>query len=60
MYQNPTCLVQTHDGPTKEFSTTSGILQGDTLVHFLFIIVVDYALRQSVDEISDMGLMVGR
>lgn len=60
MYENPTNFVRSHDGPTKEFPTTAGILQGDTLAPFLFVIVVDYALRQSVDTIRDKGLMVGR
>lgn len=60
MYESPTSFVQSHDGPTKEFNTTAGILQGDTLAPFLFVIVVDYALRQSVDEVRDKGLMVGR
>ena len=60
MYENPISFVQSHDGRTKEFPTKAGILQGDTLAPFLFFIVVDYALRQSVDKIRDNGLMVGR
>ena len=39
-------------------SNKTGILQGDTLAPFLFIIVVDYALRMSVDEINDMGFQI--
>lgn len=60
MYENPTNFVQSRDGPTKEFPTTAGILQGDTLAPFLFVIVVDCALRQSVDTIRDKGLVVRR
>lgn len=59
MYNNPTCFVQSHDGPTNEFPTTAGILQGDTLAPFLFFIVVDYILRKSLDKISDKGFMQG-
>ena len=42
------------------FPTTAGILQGETLAPFLFVIVVDYALPQSVDKLKDQGLKVGR
>ena len=31
---------------TKEFETKTGILQGDTLAPFLFIVVMDYVLKQ--------------
>ena len=49
MYDNLSSFVQTLDGPTKEFFTTSGILQGDTLAPYLFVIVVDYLVyRQSI------------
>ena len=57
MYDNPSTFVVTSDGPTDAFKTTSGILQGDTLAPYLFIIVVDYILRQSMDKASDKGLM---
>ena len=58
MYENPSTFVATPDGPTDSFTTTTGILQGDTLAPYLFIIVVDYILRQSVDKNSDKGLMI--
>ena len=37
------------------FLINAGILQGDTLAPFLFIIVVDYVLRMSIDTISSKG-----
>lgn len=58
MYDNPTSFVQSMDGPTKEFLTTAGILQGDTLAPYLFVIVVDYILRQSLDTINHKGLTI--
>ncbi|KAJ3604648.1 hypothetical protein NHX12_029388 [Muraenolepis orangiensis] len=58
MYDNPSCFVQSTDGLTKEFLTTARILQGDTLSPFLFVIVVDYILRQSLDIIHDKGLTI--
>ena len=46
MYENPQTFVDTMDGPTDIFSTTTDILQGDTLAPYLFVIVVDYILHQ--------------
>ena len=61
MYDNPSSfVVQSMDGPTKEFLTTTRILQGDTLALFLCVIVVDYILRQSLDPIYDKGLTIKR
>ena len=57
MYDNPSTFIVTSDGPTDAFNTTYGILQGDTLAPYLFIIVVDYILRQSMDKASDKALM---
>ena len=45
MYQNPTARVLTPDGETEKFDITAGVMQGDTLAPFLFIDVLDYALR---------------
>ena len=58
MYDNPSSFVQTVDGPTKdlEFFTTTGILQGDTLAPYLFVIVFDYLLRQSIDTLKSKGI----
>ena len=43
---------------THSFSIKAGILQGDTLAPFLFIIVVDYVLRMSVDQINEKGFQI--
>ena len=56
LYTNTTSTVLSPDGETSPFSIEAGILQGDTLAPFLFIIVVDYVLRMSVDTISNNGL----
>ncbi len=40
--------MRTSDGLTAPFETTSGILQGDTLAPFLFVIVMDYVLRTAL------------
>merc|ERR1712001_37112 len=58
MYTGTSSTVLSTDGETPSFPILAGILQGDTLAPFLFIIVVDYVLRISVDSISEKGYML--
>ena len=46
LYKDSSAFVQTAEGPTDNFTTTSGVLQGDTLAPLLFIVVLDYVLRR--------------
>ena len=55
MYTDTSSTILTTDGETPSFSILAGILQGDTLAPFLFIIVVDYVMRISVDTMSENG-----
>ena len=55
LYTNTSSTILTSDGETAFSSIQEGILQGDTLAPFLFIIVVDYVLGMSVDTINDKG-----
>ena len=48
MYSNTKARVVTPDGETEQFDITAGVLQGDTLAPFLFIIVLDYAMRKAM------------
>ena len=48
MYTNTKAKVTSPDGETEMFDITAGVLQGDTLAPFLFIIVLDYALRKAI------------
>ena len=57
LYTDTSSTILTSDGGTTALSISSGILQGDTLSPFLFIIVVDYVLCMSVDTISDKGFL---
>ena len=50
MYTNTRARIQTPDGETEQFNISAGVLQGDTLAPFLFIIVLDYALRQAMAD----------
>ena len=58
LYTDTSSTILTTDGETPPFSINAGILQGDTLAPFLFIIVVDYVLRMSVDSISSKGFEI--
>ena len=48
MYKDVFAKVLTPDGETAWFQLLAGVLQGDTLAPFLFIIVLDYALRKAI------------
>ena len=47
-YQDTKAKVVTTDGDTEEFDILAGVLQGDTLAPYLFIIVLDYCLRTAI------------
>ena len=40
---------------TEYFDIVAGVLQGDTLAPYLFIICLDYELRPSIDKIRENG-----
>lgn len=48
-YSKTTAKVLSPDGETDIFEIKAGVLQGDTLAPFLFIIVLDYALRSAIE-----------
>ena len=48
LYTDTAACVRTSSGRTDEFDTTSGVLQGDTLAPYLFVIVMDYIMRTSL------------
>ena len=50
LYKDTSARIQTAHGPTDSFRTSSGVLQGDTLSPFLFIMMIDYVLRCSLSE----------
>ena len=47
LYKNTKAKVLSPDGDTDYFDIVSGVLQGDTLTPYLFIICLDYALKTS-------------
>ena len=49
MYTDTTAKVMSPDGETDLFNIQAGVLQGDTLAPYLFIIALDYAMRKAID-----------
>ena len=48
VYTGTKAKVLSPDGETELFDITAGVLQGDTLAPYLFIIVLDYAMRSAL------------
>ena len=54
-YRNTKVKVRSPDGDTDYFDIVAGVLQGDMLAPYLFIICLDYVLRISIDKIRENG-----
>ena len=55
LYRNTKVKVRLLDGDTEYYDIVGGVLQGDTLAPYLFIICLDYVLRTSIDKIRENG-----
>ena len=55
LYRNIKVKVRSPDGDTEYFDIVAGVLQGDMLAPYLFIICLDYVLRTSIDKIRENG-----
>ena len=53
LYRNT--KVKVHSPDTDYFDIVAGVLQGDTLAPYFFIICLDYVLRTSIDKIKENG-----
>ena len=61
MYNNTMAKVISPDGETELFEILAGVLQGDTLAPYLFVIVLDYALRMAIEgKEEDLGFQLTR
>ena len=60
LYKNMKAMVRSPDGDTDFFNIVAGILQGDTLAPYLFILCLDYALRTSIDLRKENGFTLKR
>ena len=55
LYRNTKVKLRSPDGDTDYFNIVVGVLQGDTLAPYLFIICLDYVLRTSIGKIKENG-----
>ena len=60
IYRNTKVKVLSPDGDTEYFDIVAGVLQGDTLAPYLFIICLDYVLRTSIDKIRENGFELAK
>ena len=57
-YKDTKSIVRSDDGDTEFITKTGGVLQGDTLAPFLFIIFLDYVLKMSLDRDNVLGCIL--
>ena len=61
LHSNSKAQVISPDGITETFLIQNGVLQGDNLAPFLFIIALDYAMRLAIDgRESEIGFEIER
>ena len=64
MYTNTTAQVLSSDEDTEFFEILAGVLQGDTLALYAFVIALDYALdyamSQATGNESNLGFSLNR
>ena len=60
LYKNTKAKVCFPDGDTDDFDIVAGVLQGDTLATYLFIICQDYVLRTSIELMKDNGFKLAK
>ena len=58
LYRNTKVKAHSPDGDTEYFDIVAGVLQGDTLAPYLFIICLDYVFRTSIDKIRENGFVL--
>ena len=55
LYRDTKVEVRSPDGDTGYFDIEAGVLQGEMLAPYLFIICLDYVLKTSIDKIRENG-----
>ena len=55
LYRNTKVKVRSPDRDTEHFDFVAGVIQGDMLAPYFFIICLDYVLRTSIDKLKDKG-----
>lgn len=57
LYKDTTAVVLTPDGFTDSFEVGAGVLQGDTLAPYIFVIIIDYLLRTTLNDDDGFTLL---
>ena len=60
LYKNTKVKVSSPDENKDYFDIVTGVLQGDTLAPYLFIICQDYVLRASIDSMKENGFKLAK
>ena len=60
LYKNTKVKICSLDGDTDYFGIVVGVLQGDKLPPYLFIICLDYVLRMSIDIMNDNSFKLAK
>ena len=60
LYKNTKVKARSSDGDTDYFDIVAGVLQGDTLAPYLFIICLDLMIRTSIDLMKENGFKLAK
>ena len=60
LYKNMKVKIHSLEGDTGYVDIVAGVLQGNTLASYLFIICLDYMLRTSIDLMKDNGFNLAK
>ena len=60
LYKNMKVKVHSLDGDTDYFDIVTGVLQGDTLAPYLFIICLNYVHRTFIDLMKENGFKLAK
>ena len=60
LYKNTKVKVCSPDEDNDYFDVVAGVLQGDTLTLYLFIICLDYVIRTSIDKMKDNSFKLAK
>ena len=60
LYKNTKVNACSSDGDTDYFNIVAGMLQGEKLAPYQFIICLDYVLRTSIDLMKEKGFKLAK
>mgnify|MGYP000715164312 CR=1 FL=1 len=57
LYKGSSTFVKTSDGISEKINLAAGVIQGDTLAPYLFVLVMDWILRTAIPD-SSIGYQI--